>query len=43
VNRTNSKVFNSFVFFDEQLANRMAKAMVHAVELCGGGSEPEPF
>jgi hypothetical protein len=31
-----------FFFFDEQLANRVAKAMVHAVELCGG-SKPEPF
>jgi hypothetical protein len=34
---------NWFFFFDEQLANRVAKAMVHAVELCGGGSKPEPF
>jgi hypothetical protein len=30
-------------FSDEQLANRVAKAMVHAVELCGGGGKPEPF
>ena len=30
-------------FFDEQLANRVANAMVYAVELCGGGSKPEPF
>jgi hypothetical protein len=29
--------------FDEDLANRLAKAMIHAVELCGGGSKPEPF
>jgi hypothetical protein len=29
--------------FDEDLANRVAKAMLHAVELCGGGSKPEPF
>jgi hypothetical protein len=29
--------------FDEDLANRLAKAMLHAVELCGGGSKPEPF
>jgi hypothetical protein len=28
---------------DEDSANRLAKAMVHAVELCGGGSKPEPF
>jgi hypothetical protein len=27
----------------EDLANRLAKAMAHAVELCGGGSKPEPF
>jgi hypothetical protein len=26
-----------FVFIDEDLANRVAKAIVHAVELCGGG------
>jgi hypothetical protein len=30
-------------FPDEDTANRLAKAMVHAVELCGGGSKPEPF
>jgi hypothetical protein len=30
-------------FRDEDTANRAAKAMVHAVELCGGGSQPEPF
>jgi hypothetical protein len=34
---------DSFLFYDEDLANRVAKAMVHAVELCGGGSKPEPF
>jgi hypothetical protein len=28
---------------DEDSANRLAKAMVHAVELCGGGSKPEAF
>jgi hypothetical protein len=26
-------------FLDESLANRIAKALVHAVELCGGGSK----
>jgi TonB family protein len=31
-----------FVFNDEDSANRVAKAMVHAVELCGGGSK-DPF
>jgi hypothetical protein len=35
---------NGFTFRDEEIANRVAKAMVHAVELCGGGgSKPEPF
>jgi len=34
---------NKFIFRDEETANRVAKAMVHAVELCGGGSKPEPF
>ena len=30
-------------FRDEDAANRVAKAMIHAIELCGGGSTPEPF
>jgi hypothetical protein len=29
-------------FRDEEIANRVAKAMLHAIELCGGGSK-EPF
>jgi hypothetical protein len=29
-------------FRDEEMANRVAKAMLHAVELCGGGSK-DPF
>jgi hypothetical protein len=29
-----------FPFADQDLANRVAKAMLHAVELCGGGKEP---
>jgi hypothetical protein len=33
----------SFTVADEDSANRIAKAMLHAVELCGGGSKPEPF
>jgi len=41
--RRTLKEGNYFDFFDEQLANRVAKAMVHAVELCGGGSKQEPF
>ena len=36
------KVENVFLFSDEEMANRVAKAMVHAVELCGSGSS-EPF
>ncbi len=30
-------------FRDEETANRVAKAIIHAIELCGGGSKPEPF
>ena len=41
VRRTHSGS-NAFDFTDEQLANRFAKAFVHAVEMCGGGSK-EPF
>jgi hypothetical protein len=33
---------NSFDFANEEMANRVAKALVHAVELCGGGNE-DPF
>jgi hypothetical protein len=33
---------NSFDFANEAMANRVAKAMVHAVELCGGGNK-DPF
>ncbi len=33
---------NVFMFYDESLANRVAQAFVHAVELCGGGAK-EPF
>ena len=31
-----------FYLYDESLAHRIAKALVHAVELCGGGSK-DPF
>ncbi len=34
---------NSFPFTDADLADRVAKALTHAVELCGGGQKPEPF
>ena len=30
---------NGFYFADEQMGDRLAKAVVHAVELCGGGSQ----
>ena len=33
---------NSFDFADEEVAKRVAKALVHAVELCGGGNK-DPF
>ena len=32
----------TFVAYEEALANRIAKAMSHAVELCGGGNK-DPF
>jgi hypothetical protein len=34
--------FNAFFFTDADLADRVAKAMTHAIELCGGGNK-EPF
>jgi hypothetical protein len=30
-------------FYEQEMADRVAKALVHAVELCGGGPKPEPF
>jgi hypothetical protein len=33
---------NFFLFTDTDLAGRVAKALTHAVELCGGGNK-EPF
>ena len=30
---------NVFLFSDEEMANRVAKAITHAVELCGGGKD----
>ena len=30
-------------FYEQELADRVAKALVHAVELCGGGPKPELF
>lgn len=43
VHGTNTKETHVFRFSDEQMSNHVAKAMVHAVELCGGGGKPEPF
>jgi hypothetical protein len=34
---------NVFVFKDEVMANRVARALLHAVDLCGGGKKDEPF
>jgi hypothetical protein len=28
-------------FYEQELSDRVAKALVHAVELCGGGSKPD--
>jgi hypothetical protein len=36
------KLKELFLFREEETAGRMAKAMVHAVELCGGGDK-DPF
>ena len=33
---------NAFLFSGEEMAGRVAKALVHAVELCGGGNK-DPF
>ncbi len=30
-------------FYEQEMADRVAKALIHAVELCGGGPKPEPF
>jgi hypothetical protein len=35
--------WRDLIFSDETLADRVAKAMVHAAELCGAGSKPEVF
>jgi len=35
-------IYNFFPFTDADLADRVAKAFTHAVELCGGGNK-EPF
>ncbi len=42
--RSKENAETPFFFTNEEMANRVAKAMVHAVELCGGGrKDPEPF
>jgi hypothetical protein len=41
VTKRPKNVENTLVFSDEDMAHRVAKAITHAVELCGGGqSEP---
>jgi hypothetical protein len=40
--QSKGNVETPFFFTSEDTANRIAKAMVHAVELCGGGNQ-EPF
>jgi hypothetical protein len=32
---------NGLTIRDEETANRVAKAMIHAVELCGGGAKKD--
>lgn len=41
--KTADNTYNDFFFKDEELANRVAKAVVHALDLCGGGEKNEPF
>jgi hypothetical protein len=36
-------VSNELIFADASVADRVAKAITHAVELCGGSAKPEPF
>ena len=42
VRRKNNGGLNDIFFFDSALADRVAKAVVHAIELCGGGNK-DPF
>lgn len=42
VPRRTGNAENYFIFTDADTADRVAKAMVHAVELCGGGNK-DPF
>lgn len=37
------KQFSHFSFDDQKLADRVAKAMTHAAEMCGAGEDNEPF
>lgn len=32
-----------FAFNDEEMANRVAKALIHAVDLCSASNQPDPF
>jgi hypothetical protein len=41
--KTNNPIGSSFYISDGDLADRLAKAMTHAVELCKPGKKSEPF
>lgn len=41
--KTRGEVGGRLFFLDQDLANRVAKAMLHAVELCMPDRKPEPF
>jgi hypothetical protein len=43
VEKDRTEKTNGFVFHDEDTANRVAKAMIHAMTLCGGGPKKELF
>ena len=40
--RRKGGIANEFDFTDQEMADRVAKAVTHAIELCGGGSK-DPF
>jgi hypothetical protein len=40
--KSESKVLKTLRFYEDTLADRVSKALQHAVNLCGGGNQ-EPF
>jgi hypothetical protein len=42
-NTMTSNELADFNFYEANMADRIARALSHAVDLCGGGSQPEPF